>query len=128
MISIRKFGKSLKYAIRGVGEVARREQSFRIQLIVAFLVFIAIFIIPLAIWERVVLILLIGAILVLEVINSIVERLSDGLKPRLNDMVKDIKDMMAGAVLIASFIAALIAIMIVWPYILDIQEFLQLFG
>lgn len=128
MISIKKFVRSLTYAFRGIGQVIRREHSFRIQLIAAIAVLIVLFILPLDVWERTVLLLLIAAVLVLEVINSIFERLSDGLKPRLNEMVKDVKDMMAGAVLITSFTAALIAVMILWPYIQDLMEMGRLFA
>ncbi|RMD51605.1 diacylglycerol kinase, partial [Candidatus Parcubacteria bacterium] len=42
---------------------------------------------------------------------------SDGLKPRLHPLVKEIKDIMAGAVLITAIVAALIGLIIFWPYI-----------
>jgi diacylglycerol kinase len=109
----------MKYAFRGIAKVMVREHSFRIQLFAAIIVLIVVFYMPLQIWERVALILLSGAVLVLEIINSIFERLSDGLKPRLNDMVKDVKDMMAGAVLITAIVSAVIAVMILYPYFLD---------
>ncbi len=128
MISVKKFYKSLKYALRGIKQVMKQEHSFRIQLIAALVVLVVVFLLPLDVWERVVLLLLVAAVLVLEVINSIFERLSDGLKPRLNEMVKDVKDMMAGAVLITSCTAALIAAMILWPYIQDLLEAGRLFG
>jgi len=128
MISVKKFYKSLKYALRGIKQVMKQEHSFRVQLIAALVVLVVVFLLPLDVWERVVLLLLIAAVLVLEVINSIFERLSDGLKPRLNEMVKDVKDMMAGAVLITSCTAALIAAMILWPYIQDLLEAGRLFG
>ena len=128
MISIKKFCKSFKYALRGIKQVMRQEHSFRVQLVAAFIVLVVVFLLPLDVWEQVVLLLLVAAVLVLEVINSIFERLSDGLKPRLSDMVKDVKDMMAGAVLITSFTAALIAAMILWPYLQDIVQLGKLFG
>ena len=128
MISIKKFFKSLKYALRGIRQVMKQEHSFRVQLIAAAVVLVVVLLLPLDVWERVVLLLLVAAVLVLEVINSIFERLSDGLKPRLNEMVKDVKDMMAGAVLITSCTSALIAAMILWPYIKDLIEVGRLFG
>ncbi|MBU4453424.1 diacylglycerol kinase [Patescibacteria group bacterium] len=107
----------MKYAFRGIFKVMAREHSFRVQVVAGAIVFIIILFVPLQVWERIVLLLLVGAVLVLEMINSIFERLSDGLKPRLNDMVKDVKDMMAGAVLITAFVACIVAIMILYPYI-----------
>ncbi|MBU4315151.1 diacylglycerol kinase [Patescibacteria group bacterium] len=117
MISLKRFGRSMKYAFRGIFKVMAREHSFRVQVVAGAIVFIIILFVPLQVWERIVLLLLVGAVLVLEMINSIFERLSDGLKPRLNDMVKDVKDMMAGAVLITAFVACIVAIMILYPYI-----------
>jgi len=84
---------------------------------VALSVVVAMLYFPLSMWERVALLLLITAVLVLELINSVFERISDGLKPRLHPMVKDIKDIMAGAVFLSSLVAAIIGILIFWPYL-----------
>ena len=83
----------------------------------ALSVVVAMLYFPLSMWERVALLLLITAVLVLELINSVFERISDGLKPRLHPMVKDIKDIMAGAVFLSSLVAAIIGILIFWPYL-----------
>ncbi len=119
MISIKRFRNSLQYATRGLRFVARQEQSFRIQLLMAVGVLALIFVLPLATWERILLILMISAVLVLEVINSIFERISDAMKPRLSPVVKEVKDMMAGAVLITAITSIVVAVMIFWSYIED---------
>jgi undecaprenol kinase len=117
MISIRRFFRSFKHALHGLWLIARREQSFRLQLFAAIVVFIAALLLPLAVWEFVLVLLLIGAILVLEVMNSIIESISDALKPRFHPMVKEVKDMMAGAVLIMAIISVVIAWMIFYPHL-----------
>lgn len=114
---MKKFIRSLRHAFRGLRHVARTELSFRIQLFAAFLVCVAMFVLPLDIWERILLILMIAAVLVLEVINSIFERISDALKPRLHPMVRDVKDMMAGAVLLTSVTAVVVGVFIFLPYV-----------
>jgi diacylglycerol kinase len=53
----------------------------------------------------------------MEVINSAVERVTDVLKPRISSYVKEIKDIMAAAVMLASFVSVLLGIIIFWPYI-----------
>lgn len=118
MSEIKKFVKSFSHAFRGIGHLLKHENSFRIQVFVAVLVLILISFIPLASWERILIILMTASVLVLEIINSIFERISDALKPRLHPMVKDIKDMMAGAVLITSITAIVVAVMIFWSYFL----------
>ncbi len=93
------------------------EHSFRVQILAAIVVIAAMLYFPLDTWERVILLILIAAVLVLELINSVFERMSDGLKPRLHPMVKDIKDIMAGAVLITAIASVIVAVIIFWPYL-----------
>ena len=116
-MSLKKFFKSFKYALRGLYSVAKEEQSFRFQLVIASAVIILLILFPLATWERILMILMITAVLVLEVINSIFERISDALKPRLHPMVREVKDMMAGAVLLTSLTAAIVAVMVFSSYL-----------
>ncbi|MFA4845570.1 MAG: diacylglycerol kinase family protein [Patescibacteria group bacterium] len=117
MIKLRRLAKSFKHAVHGVTVVFRTEQNFRIQVAVAVLVILS------ALWFRVryeewiILIFLIGAVLVLELVNSILERIVDTFKPRIHPVVKDIKDIMAAAVLIASLIALLVGVTIFYPHI-----------
>lgn len=116
-MSFKKTMKSFKYAFKGLYKVAKEEQSFKIQLLIGAAVIILLIVFPLATWERILMILMIAAVLVLEVINSIFERISDALKPRLHPMVRDVKDMMAGAVLLTSITAIVVAIMVFSEYV-----------
>lgn len=112
-----KLFRSFYHAFHGLFVVAKTELSFRIQLFIGTLVIVLAFLLPLALWERIILILLVAAVLILEVINSIFERLVDTFKPRLNPMVGEIKDIMAAAVLLASIVAAVVGILLFWPYL-----------
>ena len=94
----------------------KEENSFRIQLAVSLVVGVLIFLLPLRRWERSLLVLAIGAVLVLELLNSIVERFVDMVKPRMHDYVRQIKDLSAAAVLITALTALVLAIIIFWPY------------
>lgn len=116
MISVKTFFRSMRYALGGIWLVAKRENSFRIQIAVSLVVLGAVVIMPLETWQRILLILMAAAVLVLEILNTIFERLSDVLKPRLHPMVKEIKDMMAGAVLITSVTAAVVGTLIFLSY------------
>lgn len=109
--------KRLRYAFRGLIHVFQTEPSFRFQILAAFVVLVLMNIYPLAHWERIILLLLIGSVLVLEVVNSVLERLVDSFKPRVHPIVAQVKDMMAGAVLVSSLISAIVGLMIFWPYV-----------
>ena len=118
-----KFGrlvKSFSHAIRGVCVVFHSEQSFRIQTVIAVWVFILALFFHIRAFEWIILLLLVGSVLILELINSILERIVDAFKPRIHPVVKDIKDMMAGVVLLGSVISFFIGMTIFLPYVLKL--------
>lgn len=118
MISFHQLKKSIHHAIAGIVRIAEEEQSFRLQMIAAAGVFgLMIAMGSLQIWERVALIFVVIAVLVLEVINSIFERFIDAVEPRVSPIVRDIKDMMAGAVLLTAIAAVMVGYLIFWPHI-----------
>lgn len=118
MVKIRQLKKSFSHAFKGLHSVASTEQNFRIQLIAAAAVVALMFILRLSTLEMALLTLAIMLVLVLELMNSIFERMADMLKPRIHHYVRDVKDIMAGTVLIASLGAFLIGLLIFWPYIM----------
>ena len=116
MISPKRLTASFRAALRGLGIVIREENSFRVQLVAALAVFVFVAIIPLATWEAVALSMMAVLVLVLEVLNTVFERLVDMMKPRISPYVGAIKDMLSAAVLIASVGAVVIGCVILWPY------------
>lgn len=119
-MSLSRIAKSFSYAAKGIVTVAKEEQSFRIQLAVGALVVVAMFAFGLRVPEKALLTMAIVLVLVLELMNSIFERMVDILKPRIHHYVEDIKDIMAGTVLVASLGSALIGLLIFWPHIVRI--------
>jgi diacylglycerol kinase len=118
MISLHRVGKSLHYAMTGILRIAEEEQSFSLHMVAAAGVFgLMIVMDSLLIWERVALTFMVFAVLVLEIVNSIFERLIDAVSPRVSPMVKDMKDMMAGAVLLTAIAAAMVGFLIFWPHV-----------
>lgn len=111
--------KSFSNAFRGM-RVAFSERSFRLQVLAAIAVVAMMFFFNVSLVEKSVLVLLIIIVLILEILNSILERLVDVLKPRMHTYVKDVKDMAAGAVFVASVGAAVVGIIIFWPHIKDL--------
>lgn len=118
MLSLRRLFKSFHYASRGIMIAWKYEQSFRIQIAVALVVLVLIFWLRLPLWQAIALLLLIILVLTLELVNSIFERFVDVFKPRIHPMVEEIKDLMAGAVLIASLGALIVGLLIFVPYFL----------
>ncbi len=104
--------------MRGLHVAFVSGRNLRIQLSVAVLVLVLAILFAVKPWEFILLLLLCVAILTLELFNSVVERMADGLSPRLKPMVRDIKDMMAAAVLLVSGVAAIVGLVIFVPYFL----------
>ena len=117
MISITSVFASFGHAWRGLRYVWKHEQNFRIQIVVGAIVISFAYIIAVSKAEYVVLIGLILLILLLEILNSALEKFIDVLKPRLDLQVGLVKDMLAAMVLCAALGATVIGIIIFIPYI-----------
>jgi diacylglycerol kinase len=120
-MSFRQLIKSFRYAAHGIVRVWREEQNFRLQAAVAALVFVAMFALGLGTAEKAILTLAVVMVLVLELLNSAIERVVDMLKPRLHQYVEEIKDVTAAMVLVGSIGAALIGLMIFLPHLLSLM-------
>ena len=118
MINFKKLYLSFRRAFHGLKIAVRKEQTFKIHVIAAGLVFFLMFYFPLAALERAILVLTIILVLSLELINSQIERILDFLQPNHHPQIKRIKDLSASAVLIASLGSIAIALLIFLPYFL----------
>lgn len=117
MNRLEQFKKSLRYALRGLNYVLRHEKNFQNELIVAGLVIFAMFYFKLAKWEMVALFLVIMVTLIMELLNTVMERVVDMLKPSIHPYAKLIKDLMAATVLVASILAVVVGVVIFLPHI-----------
>jgi hypothetical protein len=66
-----------------------------------------------------------GLVLGSELINTALERLCDGLEPGRSPVVKAVKDLAAGAVLVCAFAAAAVAAAAFW---MPVQLHIQFWG
>lgn len=122
MMSLRRFWISLRDAIRGLRAVFLSEQNFRVQIVAAIITLGVVFYFPLRKWEIVLMILLVVMVLTMELLNTALERFVDLLKPRLHHYVGTIKDIMAAAVLVTAFGAAIIGAIILLPYFISLLK------
>jgi len=120
MLSPIRLAKSFRYALVGLKKVFIEEQNFQVHVLVTVVVVLLGWYFQISSWQWAILILLIAFVLILEIINSIIERLIDLLKPRIHEYVKDVKDMGAALVFIGALAALLIGLIIFLPYILSI--------
>ncbi|MBN9653720.1 diacylglycerol kinase family protein [Halobacillus sp. GSS1] len=104
-----------RFAWNGIKEVCSSERNFRIHLLAAILVITAAFMFGLSKGEWVTILLIICMVLSLEMVNTAMERLLDFYHPEQNPIIGSIKDITAGAVLVASIGAVIIGMIIFLP-------------
>ncbi len=101
----------MAFAITGIVEAAKRERSFRTQLAVAVgAIAVTTLLRPGLIWAAAV-VLSIVLVLALELVNSAIEGLIDHIHPDIAPAIGLVKDVAAGAVLIASAGAVAVGVM-----------------
>lgn len=106
------FWQSFKHAYAGLKTVLQSEKNFRRHLLAALLVVLLAWWRHLSQSEWIILLLVIALVLALEIFNSAIERLVDMLAPRTHSFAKEIKDLLAGMVLLVSIFAVFIGLII----------------
>lgn len=117
---MKRFRFSLINAIRGFKYVLKNERNFQIELIFAILVLVLMLVFDMSAWERILIIFMMSWVLAAELINTVVERISDLLKPRIHPYARLIKDIMAAAVLVSAVASVLIGSIVFWPYFMEL--------
>lgn len=107
--------KSIKLAFKGAILLIKTEASIQIQFVIAALVTIAGFYFNISATEWMIQILAIGLVMSLEGINTAIEKIADFIHPDHNNQIGFIKDISAGAVFFAAFVAILAGIIIYYP-------------
>ena len=108
----------IKRAITGFFSVITSETSIRSMAIIGIVVIALSWWLSISRIEFIVVLVIVFSIITLEGINTILERVIDLVEPRYKEVVRDLKDGLAGLVLLASIGAAIIGIIIFWPYFL----------
>lgn len=109
--------RSFGFAFKGIAQVLK-ERNFKIQLFVALIAIVLGFVLKLSNSEWFCIILCIGFVLCLEIINTAIEKTIDLLHPDWNERAGKIKDISAGAVLVAAITSAIVGGIIFIPKIL----------
>ena len=111
---------SFRYAFNGLKILIREEHNARIHLFAACCVLIAGAVFKISLSEWIAVIFCIGWVIALELINSAIENTADFISKEKNETIKKIKDLSAGAVLIAAIASAVIGLIIFLPKIFQL--------
>ena len=110
--------RSFSYAGAGIFSFLKKEHNAWLHLIATVAVIVLGVITKLSAWEWISVLVAIGLVWVAEMFNTCFERLTDFISPGQHPQIKLIKDMAAGAVLIAAVISLIIGLIIFIPHLL----------
>jgi diacylglycerol kinase len=112
-----RYARRFRFAVAGLLYAFANDFSFRWQVVLIGLALAAVGYVaqPLSQLELLGLLLAYGLVLITELQNSALEEALDHLHPELHDRIGRTKDMAAGSVLLAGFIAvAIVALVLLW--------------
>lgn len=115
--TFRKRIRSFGYAFNGIRLLITKEHNAWIHCFAAICVVIAGAVLGLSRMEWVAVVIVIGAVLAAEAVNSSIEALADLVSPEYNEAIKHTKDLAAGAVLLMAIAAAIVGLIIFIPKI-----------
>ncbi len=109
---------SMRHAMQGLVTIWKREPNFRTEILCGVLVCGASYYLALSRFDWIIVLLLIFAVLLCEIVNSVMEAIIDLLSPRYHTLAKQIKDMMAAATLLMAIASVLVGLWIFIPYLM----------
>jgi len=116
MFDLIRLGKSFKYAFKGLLSLIKKEQNFRLHVLAsAAVIFLGIYF-EIKLWQWALIVLAIAGIFILEMLNTVLERMIDMFQPRIHQYVEEIKDIMSAVVLVAALASLAVALIIFLPY------------
>ncbi len=118
--SLYKRAKSFVHASRGLMLFTKTTQNAWVELLILLGVIIFGVYFGITNLEWALIMLSAGLVLAAEAFNTAIEIDMDLTSPEEHPRARDTKDVAAGAVLIASFFAATVGVLIFWPYLKEL--------
>ena len=116
---MKTFLKSVLFAAEGMKQFFSCERNGKIQLVIGVTAIALGFTVSLSPFQWLLVLFCIGLVISLEMINSAIERYCDLITTDFHPGIKVIKDVAAGAVLVASIISLVIGLIIFIPALVD---------
>lgn len=111
----KNFYESLLNALNGIKYAILSERNIKFHLFFSFMVLLFSYIFKLSYIEFSIVLILVFLVIVFEILNTVIENISDYLNTEYDMRIKIIKDMSAGVVLLISILAFTIGMIIFIP-------------
>ncbi len=110
-----KLIQSFTYACAGLITFFRNERNGKIQLLIAILTVTAGIFLHLSFQQWATILICATMVLSMEMVNTAIEKLCNLVEPEKHPEIKIIKDIAAGAVLLAAFVSLIVGVFIFLP-------------
>lgn len=114
------FHKSVFNALSGIIWILRNERNFQIEVFALLINLFLIVFLKLSLSDAALIFIVCFGVLILEIINTAIEKICDIIQPEFDKRIKIIKDISAGAVLLSVVCGIIIGIVIYPKYILNL--------
>ncbi|MEH7074084.1 diacylglycerol kinase family protein [Neobacillus drentensis] len=111
------FFKSFSYAFAGIANAIRYEKNMRFHVCSSIVILIVAYYFSITKTEWLFILMAIGGMLVLELVNTAIERVVDLVTKEYHPLAKQAKDLAAGAVFVYAILSVAIGIIVFLPYI-----------
>lgn len=117
---MKKFLNSLHNALNGVRYAFATEKNIRVLLVIAICEIVAALVLGIPKVEFLLILAMAAMLFALELVNTAVERLADKVSPQYDQQIGVVKDVMAGAVMLASILTFVIGCIIFFEPVLEL--------
>jgi diacylglycerol kinase len=114
-----KLIKSFNWALNGLKTVWLEEKNFRLECLIALLILSTAIFFRFSFVELLAIIIAIIFVISAEIINTAIEDLCNKVEPNQDTLIGKVKDVVAGYVLIASFGAGIIGLLVLAHHFLN---------
>ncbi|CAO5676662.1 MAG: Diacylglycerol kinase [Holosporales bacterium] len=101
---LKKIYLSTQYSLCGLISCFKREQSFRLEIFLLFLTIFLTYVLNFLFWQALILCLCVVFIMIIELLNSAIEKLADLITVEKNDHIAYAKDVGSAAVFLMHLI------------------------
>ncbi|MHC0035872.1 diacylglycerol kinase family protein [Pseudoneobacillus sp. C159] len=114
-----KYVETFRFALEGIHNAFIQEKNFRFHIVFSIIVILLSFVLSISKTEWMFILICIGGMVILELINTAIERIVDLVTSDYHPLAKQAKDIAAGAVLIFACLSVIIGLIIFIPKLLS---------
>ncbi len=115
-----RFGRGIRHALSGLAYAGRRERNFQIELVLGLAALAMAWWLRISPIEWLAVVICCGLVLSAELFNTAIEHLADTAGPVRSEQIRVVKDVAAGAVLVAAAVSLVVGCAVFLPHLADI--------